>query len=332
MDTRRRLYHARINSHLTLEQIGVRTALSPSVLRNIDEGKFELLPSGVYARSYVRTFAAAVGLDPEATLADVEHMLPGAPDPVPALNALRPDPAEWAGQLVMQLLRAIAATITACISFVRVRFESVRVRARNVYARLAGVVAPRIAALSGVDLRSRFDDVLRRADPWRQSWKSALEAGARRVRALNSNDLTARLVARAAALDVEVLTRRSRESVRGILLPSVERLQASPHLTRCGAAAIDALLLLLVDSFLVVLVSWSSGIGLEQLMTEAGWALGSFCAIPIALYFLLFGGIAGSTLGGYVCSLLAPHRDAAANGRPHHPLTLHEILRRAVRQ
>ena len=51
MDTRRRLYHARISSHLTLEQIGVRTALSPSVLRNIDEGKFELLPSGVYARS-----------------------------------------------------------------------------------------------------------------------------------------------------------------------------------------------------------------------------------------------------------------------------------------
>ena len=82
MDTRRHLYHARINSRLTLEQIGVRTALSPSVLRHIDEGKFELLPSGLYARSYVRTFAVAVGLDPDQALSEIEDLLPGAPDPL----------------------------------------------------------------------------------------------------------------------------------------------------------------------------------------------------------------------------------------------------------
>jgi len=72
----------------------------------------------------------------------------------------------------------------------------------------------------------------------------------------------------------------------------------------------------------VLLISWSSGIDVKLLLHEAGWALGPFCAMPIALYFLLFGGIAGSTLGRYVCSLIEPP--------PDHPLTLPEVLRRAV--
>ena len=86
MENRRNLYHARINSHLSLQQIGARTALSPSVLRHIDEGRFEQLPSGLYARSYVRAFAGAVGVNPEEALAAVEAFLPGAPDPLALMN------------------------------------------------------------------------------------------------------------------------------------------------------------------------------------------------------------------------------------------------------
>ena len=96
----------------------------------------------------------------------------------------------------------------------------------------------------------------------------------------------------------------------------------SPVVNRCGAAAIDALVLLTVDALLVLLVSLSSGAGLETLLQDSGWALGAFCAIPIGLYFVLFGGIAGTTVGRWVCSLIEP--------LPHHPLTLPEILRRAV--
>ena len=237
MDIRRNLYHARINRRLTLEQIGVRTALSPSVLRNLDQGKFELLPSGVYARSYVRTFAEAVGLDPEAALAEIEHLLPGTPDPLPALNA----------------------------------------RTSHAF-------------------------------PLRQELANILSALADRTKALRSDDLSLR--ARDAA----------------------SRLLARPGLTRLGAATIDALLLLIVDAFLVMLISWSSGIPVELLLREAGLALGAFCAIPVALYFLLFGGIGGSTLGRYICSLyssLAADDDADRHG---HPLTLPDILRRAVRR
>jgi hypothetical protein len=190
----------------------VRTALSPSVLRHIDEGRYELLPSGVYARSYIRAYAGAVGLDPETTLAEIEHLLPGAPDAIAAMHEAR------------------ALTL----------FERARRRADRI--------------------------------SWRppQGW-----------------------------------------SGRSLLQP------------RWGAAAIDASLLVTVDGFLVMLISWSSGIDVEVLLQQFGLVLAGFCAIPIALYFVLFGGIAGSTLGEHACHLIDPKED--------HPLTLPDILRRMVR-
>jgi hypothetical protein len=91
---------------------------------------------------------------------------------------------------------------------------------------------------------------------------------------------------------------------------------------RCGAAVIDALVLLAVDALLVGLISFTSGVGIDVLLESSGSALAAFCAIPIALYFVLFEGIAGTTLGRWVCSLIDPS--------PDHPLTLPDILRRAV--
>lgn len=222
VNVRRHLYHARINRHLTLEQLGARTALSPSVLRHIDEGRFELLPSGLYARSYIRSVAAEVGLDPDAILHEVEHLLPGAPDPLPLLNEAR----GWTA--TERLARQLRALLHA-----------------------PGMAAPLTR------LRSR----------------------------LESSPLT-------------------------------------PRLNRCGAATVDALVLLAVDALLVLLVSWSSGVPIDTLLEGAGGALGAFCAVPIALYFLLFEGIAGSTPGRSVCRLI--------DRTPDHPLTLPDILRRAI--
>jgi hypothetical protein len=268
VDQRRHLYHARINAHLTLEQLGVRTALSPPVLRNRDLGRFELLPSGLYARSYVRTFAAAVGLDPDATLAELEPLLPGAPDPLPALNARDRMPADW----------------------VREFFAQQRVSAAEVGLTCRTWIAGRIAAI----------------DAYRGPAQERL----------------------AALVRVAPLAREAATGVAERVGQTVAGLRGSPGVTRCGAAAIDALLLLVVDSFLVMLISWSSGIPLDRLLHESAWAIGAFCAIPIALYFLLFGGIAGSTLGRYVCSLIAPFGGDPADDRPGHPLTLPDILRR----
>ena len=75
------LHDARARKNLSLAELSSRTSLSPAIVRKIDEGRFGELPPGLYARSYVRSFASAVGLDPAEALKEVEHLLPGAPDP-----------------------------------------------------------------------------------------------------------------------------------------------------------------------------------------------------------------------------------------------------------
>lgn len=294
MDPRRHLYHARINSHLSLQQIAVRTALSPSVLRNLDEGRFELLPSGVYARSYVRAFAVAVGLEPEATLSEVEHLLPGAPDPIPALNAKEHSISDRFARASQELLERASGALAASIASGTAKMTAV---GRQLQAAWQLSISPTddardLPALAG----------------GRMTWHDTERFVGPRAALLERGPVDSRLHA--------------------------QQSTTPPQLVRCGAAVIDALLLLVLDTFLVLLISWSSGIPIDLLLREAGGALGAFCAIPVALYFVLFGGIAGSTLGRYVCSLISPpgHQSAGEAGRLDHPLTLPDILRRAVRQ
>ena len=46
---------------LTLEQIAERTKISMRFLRAIEDGDYEKLPGGIFATSYVRQYAAAIG-------------------------------------------------------------------------------------------------------------------------------------------------------------------------------------------------------------------------------------------------------------------------------
>jgi Helix-turn-helix domain/RDD family len=80
------LRRARLKEGMSLSQLGARTFLSPRILQKLDEGQFGELPGGVYARSYVRSFAAAVGLDPEGTVQELIERLPPAEDPMPVLR------------------------------------------------------------------------------------------------------------------------------------------------------------------------------------------------------------------------------------------------------
>ncbi|CAN5859615.1 hypothetical protein BH18ACI5_BH18ACI5_22930 [soil metagenome] len=84
------LQRARLAKGLDLAAVAARTRLSPGIVRKIDEGRFAGLPGGLYARSYIRAFAAAVGLSPAETLEALEGLLPPAPDPIPLLNELAP--------------------------------------------------------------------------------------------------------------------------------------------------------------------------------------------------------------------------------------------------
>jgi hypothetical protein len=75
------LHRARLRSGVTLSQLAARTLLSPRVVQKIDEGRFAELPGGLYARSYVRTFASAVGLDPDEAVRGLAEHLPTEDDP-----------------------------------------------------------------------------------------------------------------------------------------------------------------------------------------------------------------------------------------------------------
>jgi cytoskeletal protein RodZ len=57
------LEHRRVDSGLSLEYIADCTKISMRFLRAIEDEEFEKLPGGVYDRSYIRQYAAAIGFD-----------------------------------------------------------------------------------------------------------------------------------------------------------------------------------------------------------------------------------------------------------------------------
>jgi len=106
------LRQARLAAGLQLSDIAQRTRISPSMLRLIDAGQFHRLPAGIYARSYIRAFAQAVGLDPHEFLASIEHALPAAADLTAAAQVRTSAPA---GRLSPELLRMAAASADAAL-------------------------------------------------------------------------------------------------------------------------------------------------------------------------------------------------------------------------
>jgi hypothetical protein len=89
------LRRARVERGMGLSELAARTLLSPRILDKIDDGRFAELPGGLYARSYIRAYASAVGLDAEEAVRELAERLPPAEDPFPALRgaATAGDPA-----------------------------------------------------------------------------------------------------------------------------------------------------------------------------------------------------------------------------------------------
>ncbi len=53
---------------VSLEQIAEVTKISLGYLRAIEQGRFDLLPGGIYDLNYLRQYARAIGLDEEVLL------------------------------------------------------------------------------------------------------------------------------------------------------------------------------------------------------------------------------------------------------------------------
>jgi transcriptional regulator with XRE-family HTH domain len=83
------LREAREARGLAPQDVVRATGLTPRVVAAIEDGRFDELPAGLYARSFVRAYAAAVGLDPPEVLRDFGPLLPDAPLDLLALAELR---------------------------------------------------------------------------------------------------------------------------------------------------------------------------------------------------------------------------------------------------
>jgi hypothetical protein len=66
-----------------------RAGVAERIARAIEEGRFDELPAGIYARSAIRSYAAALGLDPVAVLRECEALLPALEEPIGAMGRLR---------------------------------------------------------------------------------------------------------------------------------------------------------------------------------------------------------------------------------------------------
>src|SRR6266540_688555 len=85
------LHDARVERGVSLHTIVSTTRLSPWIVAALDSGRFTEIPAGIYARAYVRAFAKAVDLDPDATLAMVGDRLPVAVELCPGIvDQIRP--------------------------------------------------------------------------------------------------------------------------------------------------------------------------------------------------------------------------------------------------
>jgi hypothetical protein len=133
------LQRARLDRGMDLQDVARRTCLSPTIVARIDSGRWDELPAGIYARSYVRSFAAAVGVNPGAALAACEDRLPRADDPVPALLATPlPDPPAW-GLLVTAWASGSSAWLRRAPA--RPRRPSLQARMCDAFLLLGGYLA-----------------------------------------------------------------------------------------------------------------------------------------------------------------------------------------------
>jgi transcriptional regulator with XRE-family HTH domain len=70
------LRRIRIQRGITLDQLAEATKVSVTLWTALERNDFSRWPTGIYARSYVRDYAAAIGADPESTVDDFCRWFP----------------------------------------------------------------------------------------------------------------------------------------------------------------------------------------------------------------------------------------------------------------
>lgn len=211
---------------LALEQ---RTRVRSHLLSAVEDGRFDELPRGVYARAVVRAYASAVGIDPNRAVTALSPYLPEAED---ALDGIA------------------------------------RVRG---FERRTEPAAARPAQDTPAALEPAAHVPLAAAEPRAPHRKHAL--------------------------------------------------QDASYLARQAAAAIDGLVLGCIGFVLLALTARTAGVSIPALLQFATPALLMLFVLIAGLYFLLLGGILGTTAGTHLMHLARTAAPAAGG--------VHAVWRRA---
>ena len=70
------LRRIRVQRGISLEQLVASTKVSVALWEGLERNDFSRWPTGIYARSYVRDYATAIGVDPESTVDDFCRWFP----------------------------------------------------------------------------------------------------------------------------------------------------------------------------------------------------------------------------------------------------------------
>src|SRR5262245_976070 len=86
-----RLRLQREQRQISLAAISEQTKIKQSLLEALERDDLSHWPLGLFGRSYIRSYAQAVGLDPSATLREFLERHPGSTESLSEVNALAPE-------------------------------------------------------------------------------------------------------------------------------------------------------------------------------------------------------------------------------------------------
>lgn len=122
-----KLRQARERRGISLRQIAASTKISAAALEALERNDVSKLPGGIFSRSFVRSYAAEVGLDPDETVREFLERFQGEPVDTPAPAAAVPqEEAEFERRrkrhaVVFVLAIAVMIVVTAIVGYVVLR-------------------------------------------------------------------------------------------------------------------------------------------------------------------------------------------------------------------
>jgi cytoskeleton protein RodZ len=97
------LRRERLKRRLDLDGVSRQLKIPPRLLEAIEDERFDRLPGGVFAKSFVRQYARMLGLDEEEIVGELQRMLePPPPEPEPELRPVKNTPVSLARMEVLE--------------------------------------------------------------------------------------------------------------------------------------------------------------------------------------------------------------------------------------